>query len=69
MLECLFAEFLYQGLPLSFKVQFLPQIEEGLCLAGCHVAAQTQGYHLVKIVVARIVPCNITFKHLIQFAR
>ena len=49
MLEC--------GLVLSFcteaypcpKAQCLPQIEEGLCLSGCHVCAQTQGYHLVCI--------------------
>ena len=41
--------FLYRGLPLSFKAQFLPQIEEGLCLAGCLVVAQTQSYHLVGI--------------------
>ena len=37
------------GLPLSFKVQRLPQIRRGLCLAGCHVVAHTQGYHLVCI--------------------
>ena len=49
MLECRFAESLYLGLPLSFKAQCLPQIKEGLCLAGCHVVAQTQGYHLVCI--------------------
>ena len=47
MLECRFAEFLYRGLPLSFKAQYLPQIEAGLCLAGCHVVAKTQDYHLV----------------------
>ena len=35
------------GLPLSFKVQCLSQIKRGLCLAGCHVVAHTQGYHLV----------------------
>ena len=29
VLECGFAEFLYRGLPLSFKAQCLPQIEEG----------------------------------------
>ena len=45
--KCRFAEFLYLGLPMSFKAQCLPQIKEGLCLAGCHVVAQTQGYHLV----------------------
>ena len=33
----------------SFKAQCLPQIKGGLCLAGCHVVAQTQGYHLVCI--------------------
>ena len=49
MLDCGFAEFLYRGLSLSFKAQCLPQIEEVLCLAGCHVVAQTQGYHLVCI--------------------
>ena len=49
MLECGFAEFLYRGLPLSFKAQCLPQIKEWLCLAGCHVVAQTQGYHVVCI--------------------
>ena len=49
MLECRFAESLYLGLPLSFKAQCLPQIKGGLCLAGCHVVAQTQGYHLVCI--------------------
>ena len=49
MLECRFAEFLYLGLPLSFKAQCLPQIKKGLCLAGCHVFAQIQGYHLVCI--------------------
>ena len=46
MLECGFAEFLYRGLPLSFKAQCLPQIKRRLCLAGGHVVAQTQGYHL-----------------------
>ena len=45
--KCRFAGFLYLGLPMSFKAQCLPQIKEGLCLAGCHVVAQTQGYHLV----------------------
>ena len=49
MLECRFAESLYLGLPLSFKAQCLPQIKGELCLAGCHVVAQTQGYHLVCI--------------------
>ena len=47
MLECRFAEFLYLGLPMSFKAQCLLQIKEELCLAGCHVVAQTQGYHVV----------------------
>ena len=42
MLDCGFAEFLYRGLSLSFKAQCLPQIETVLCLAGCHVVAQTQ---------------------------
>ena len=36
-------------LSLSFKAWCLPQIEESLCLAGCHVVAQTQGCHLVCI--------------------
>ena len=49
MLDCGFAEFLYQGLSLSFIAQCLSQNEGGLCLAGCHVVAQTQGYHLVCI--------------------
>ena len=49
MLECRFPGFLYLGLPLSFKAQCLPQIKGGLCLAGCHVVAQTTGYHLVCI--------------------
>ena len=44
MLECGFAEFLYRGLPLSFKAQCLPQIKRVLCRGGCHVVAQ--GYHL-----------------------
>ena len=43
---CSFNEFL-RGLSLSFKAQCVPQIEGGLCLAECHVVAQTQGYHLV----------------------
>ena len=47
--KCRFAEFLYLGLPMSFKAQCLPQIKEGLSLAGCHVVAQTQGYHVVCI--------------------
>ena len=34
------------GLPQSFKAQCLSQIKKGLCLAGCHVAANTQGYDL-----------------------
>ena len=37
------------GLPLSFKAQCLPQIETGLCVAGRHVVAKTQGYHLVCV--------------------
>ena len=49
MLECSFAESLYLGLPLSFKAQCLPEIKVGLCLGGCHVVAQTQGYHMVCI--------------------
>ena len=49
VLECRFAESLHLGLPLFFKAQCLPQIKRRLCLAGCHVVAQTQGYHLVCI--------------------
>ena len=49
MPECGFAEFLCQGLPQSFKAQCLPKIKRGLCLAECHVVAQTQGYYLVCI--------------------
>ena len=49
MVECGFAEFLYRGLPPSFKAQCFPQIEAGLCLTGCHVVAQIQDYHLVCI--------------------
>ena len=45
-MNCGFAECLYRGLSLFFKAQCLPQIQAGLCLAGCHVVAQTQG--LVK---------------------
>ena len=37
------------GLHQSFKAQCLSQIKKGLCLAGCHVAAHTQGYDLVCI--------------------
>ena len=43
MPDCGFAEFFYRYLSLSFKARCAPQIEEGLCLAGCHVVAQTQG--------------------------
>ena len=43
MLDCGFGEVFHRGLSLSFKAQCLPQIERGLCLAGCHVVAQTQG--------------------------
>ena len=49
MLECRFAEFLQLGLPQSFKAHRLFQIKKGLCLAGCHVVAQIQGYHLVCV--------------------
>ena len=41
MRDCGFTEFLYRGLSLSFKAQCIPQIEKSLCLAGCHVVAQT----------------------------
>ena len=48
MLDCGFADFLCLGLPRPFKAQSIHQIEGvGLCLAGCHVVAHTQGYHLV----------------------
>ena len=49
MLVFEFAEFLCQGLSLSFIAQCLSHIKGGLCLAGCHVVAQTQGYHLACI--------------------
>ena len=45
---------LYWGLPLSFKAKCLPQIDRGLCLAGCHAVARTQSYHLVYTRVARL---------------
>ena len=37
------------GLPHSLKAQCLSQIKKRLCLAGCHIGAQKQGYHLVCI--------------------
>ena len=40
-----FEEFLCRDLFLSFKLS----VPRGLCLAGCGVVAQTQGYHLVCI--------------------
>ena len=43
VLDCGFGEFFHRGLSLSFKAQCVPQIERGLCLAGSHVVAQTQG--------------------------
>ena len=43
MLDCGFAELLYWGLYLSFKAQCLPQIVEGLCLAGNPVLTKTKG--------------------------
>ena len=49
MLECGFVEFLYGGLPLSFKAQCLSKINWAGCLAGCHVIEQTPGYHLLCI--------------------
>ena len=49
MLDFGFAEFLCLGLFLSFKAQCLRQIEKGLCVGGCHVVAQRQGYRLVCI--------------------
>ena len=49
MLDCGFAEFLYLGLSLSFKAQCLRQIKKRFVLAGCHVVAQRQGYHLAYI--------------------
>ena len=33
----------------SFKAEWLPQLQGGLCLAGRHVVAQTQGYLVVCI--------------------
>ena len=35
------------GLTQSFKAQCLSQIKKRLCLTGCHVVAEKQGYHLV----------------------
>ena len=35
------------GLPHSFKAQCFSQIKKRLCLAGCQVVAEKQGYHLV----------------------
>ena len=37
------------GLPHSFKAQCFSQIKKRLCLAGCHVVAEKQGYYLVCI--------------------
>ena len=54
VLDCGFAEFLYRGLSLSFKAQCVPQIEEGLCLGGCNVVAQTQGLSSGMIWVRRL---------------
>ena len=36
-------------IPVFHSSVSLSNWEEGLCLAGCHVVAQTQGYHLVCI--------------------
>ena len=52
MLDRGFAKFLYRVLYPSFKPQYLPHINGGLCIARCLVVAQTQGYHLVSIGVA-----------------
>ena len=49
MLEGGFAEFLYRGYPCLSKVNVSLKLRGGLSLAGCHVVAQTQGYHLVCI--------------------
>ena len=49
MLDCGFADILYRALYLSFGAKYLRQKEGGLCLAGCGVVAQTQGYCLVCI--------------------
>ena len=53
VLECGFAEFLYRGLPLSFKAQCLPQIEEGRGKVGscwmpfcCTDTGLSSGMHL-----------------------
>ena len=37
------------GLTLVFQSSMSLSNMGGLCLAGCHVVAQTQGYHLVCI--------------------
>ena len=50
----IFWVFMYWGLPLSFKAKCLPQIDRGLCLAGCHAVARTQSYNLVCTRVARL---------------
>ena len=50
MLECGLAEFLYRGYPCLSKLNVSLKLRGGgLCLTGCHVVAQTQGYHLVCI--------------------
>ena len=50
MLEGGFAEFLYRGYPCLSKVNVSLKLRGGgLCLAGCHVVAQTRGYRLVCI--------------------
>ena len=55
MLDCLFAEFLYRAYPYLSKLSVSLKIERRFCLAGCHVVAQTQGYHLVCIGVAWLI--------------
>ena len=63
MLDCGFAECFYRGLSLSLKAQYLPQIDGGLCLAGCHVVAHRhnnndnkffQYYHFLQVLPIKI---------------
>ena len=48
MLECRFVEFLYLGLPLSFKAQCLPEIKGGCVWLGA-LLLHRYGYRLVCI--------------------
>ena len=72
MLECVFSGFFwYWGLTLSFKANCFPQIDGGLCLAGCHVVARTDtelssGMHqssLVKFQGGEVVVKFDVFSH------